>query len=401
MKNKKSFLTIIVLSIFFIYITNIAAIPEKMILFENQDYDINLLNGIKIEEIKESRNEPSSFINKIKLQLKALGIIPVKDISVSVVPEQLVVPAGETLGVKLYSKGVLVVGKAIVEGIDGKDYEPYNTTNIEPGDSIFLLNNKEIETIEDLKTVVRESNGEKLKIVYKKDNEIVEETITPVKSIDGNSYKLGLWVRDGAMGIGTLSFVDVESGKFAALGHGVSDSDTKKKIEIESGVLSEANIVSITKGKKDSPGEILGVLDNNKIVGNIEKNTDIGIYGTLNITKTSDFDNSKAIKVATRKEIEIGKASILCTLENGKTEEYEIEIQKKYLDKDVSSKCMIIQITDEKLLKKTGGIIQGMSGSPILQNGKLIGVVTHVFVNDSTRGYAVFADMMLEEMYSN
>ena len=398
MKFKKSFFLLILLTIIFVYITNISAIPEKLILFQNENYELNLLKGIEIAENSENKIK-TDIIGEIKIKLKALGIIPVKDISVSVVPEQLVIPAGETLGVKLYSEGVLVVGKSIVEGLDGRDYEPYENSKIGIGDIILEINKNEIETIEDVKNIVENSNGEKILVKYKKDDIIVEDEIIPVKSIDGNGYKIGLWIRDGAMGIGTLSFIDLETGKFAALGHGVSDTDTKEKIQIETGTLNTAKIVSITESKKDSPGEILGVLDSNNIIGNIEKNSEIGIYGKLTAQKLSNYDEKKAVKIASRNEIALGKASILCTLEDGKTEEYEIEIQKKYLDKDTSSKCMIIKITDERLISKTGGIIQGMSGSPILQNGKLIGAVTHVFVSDSTRGYAVFADMMIEEMY--
>ena len=400
MKFLKNFFLIIVLSIIFVYITNISAIPEKLILFQNEEYKLNLLKGIDIAEEAENNEIKTDIIGNIELKLKALGIIPVKDISVSVVPEQLVIPVGETLGVKLYSKGVLVVGKSIVEGIDGNDYEPYANTNIDVGDLIVEINGKSIEKIEDLQNAIKEANGKELNIKYEKNGKELESEIIPIKSIDGNEYKIGLWVRDGAMGIGTLSFVDAETGKFAALGHGVSDTDTKKRIVLESGTMNEAKIVSITKGKKDSPGEILGVLESNEVVGTIEENTNIGIYGNLTEKKISEYNKNNAVKIASRKEIELEKATILCTVEDGKTEEYEIEIQKKYLEKDASSKCMIIKVTDKRLLEKTGGIIQGMSGSPILQNGKLIGAVTHVFVNDATRGYAVFADMMLEEMYS-
>ena len=353
MKFKKSFFLLIVLTIIFVYITNISVIPEKLILFQNEDYELNLLKGIEIAENDENKIK-TDIIGEIKLKLKALGVIPVKDISVSVVPEQLVIPVGETLGVKLYSKGVLVVGKSIVEGLDGKDYEPYENSRIGIGDIIVEINSKQIETIEDVKEIVGKSDGERLLIKYKKDETIVEDEIIPIKSIDGNGYKIGLWIRDGAMGIGTLSFVDKETGKFAALGHGVSDTDTKKKIQIESGTLNTAKIVSITASQKDNPGEILGVLDSNNVIGNIEKNSEIGIYGNLKPAKLANYDESKAVKIASRNEIKLDKASILCTVENGKTEEYEIEIQKKYLDKDASSKCMIIKVTDERLLAKTG-----------------------------------------------
>lgn len=421
MKFKKNLFLLILLTIIFVYITNISLVPENLTLFQNEEYELNLLKGIEIkaESFAQSsntqklsyiseetfvRNEnriQTDLIGTIKLKLTALGIIPIKDISVSVVPERLVIPAGETLGVKVYSKGVLVVGKSIVEGIDGKDYEPYVKTNIEIGDIIFEIDGKSIETIDDLQTVIQASNGEEMKISYEKNGTVIEEKITAVKTIDKNAYKIGLWVRDGAMGIGTLSFIDIETGKFAALGHRVSDTDTKQKIASVAGTLNDVKIVSVNKGEKNSPGEILGILDNDETVGTIEKNTEIGIYGNLTAEKLAEYSTNNAVKVASRNEVELGKATILCTLEEGNVEEYEIEIQKKFLEKENSSKCMIIKVTDENLLAKTGGIIQGMSGSPILQNGKLIGSVTHVFVNDPTRGYAVFADMMLQELLSS
>lgn len=400
MKFKKIYFLLILLSIIFVYITNISAIPEKIILFQNEDYKLNLLSGIQIDNSEQFNQIDTGLIGNLKLKLKALGFIPVKDISVSVVPEQLVVPVGNTMGVKLYSKGVLVVGKSIVEGLDGRDYEPYANTGIEVGDLILEINNNKVETIEDLKNEIEKANGSELTIKYQKDEKIYTDKVTPIKSIDANSYKIGLWVRDGVMGIGTLTFVDTETGRFAALGHGVSDVDTKERIELDTGTLNNANILSISKGEKDNPGEILGVLESNNVIGEIEKNSAIGIYGKLDENAVDLYSLNNAVKIASRNEIELGKATILCTLEDGVTKEYEIQIQKKYLDKDNNSKCMIIKVTDPELLEKTGGIIQGMSGSPILQKGKLIGAVTHVFLGDPTRGYAVFADMMLEEMYS-
>ena len=373
MNFKKNFFLLIVLTIIFVYITNISSIPENLVLFQNENYQIQLLKGIELkDESMKNGKIQTDFIGKLKLKLTALGIIPIKDITVSVVPERLVIPAGETLGVKLYSKGVLVVGKSIVEGIDGKDYEPYSTTDIEIGDMILKIDEKTIETITDLRDAVKLAAGKEMKVVYEKDGNIREDKLVAVKTLDTDSYKMGLWVRDGAMGIGTISFIDVETGKFAALGHGVSDMDTKEKIDIKDGTLNDVKVVSINKGKKDSPGEILGVLDSDEVVGTIEKNTNIGIYGTLTAEKLAEYRKDQAVKIASRKEIELGKATILCTLEEGQTEEYEIEIQKKYLEKESDSKCMIIKVTDEELLAKTGGIIQGMSGSPILQNGKLI-----------------------------
>lgn len=407
----------IVLSIIFVYITNISSIPENLVLFQHEPYQMNLLKGIELKHFPKEKDSSTTrlsyetkdwvekdskiktdLIGNVKLTLTALGVIPLKDISVSVVPERLVIPGGQTVGVRLYAKGVLVIGKSIVEGVDGNDYEPYQTTEIEAGDSIVAVNGTPIERMEELQELVEASEGATMTLRYVQNGVEKEDTITPIKALDGNGYKIGLWVRDGTMGIGTVSFVDVETGEFAALGHGVSDMDTKEKIEMESGSLHQVRLLSITKGEKEHPGEILGVLQGNQKIGDIEKNTNIGIYGTLSPEIVTSLDPSKAVKIASRKEIELGKATILCTLAEGEApQEYEIEIQKKYLDQTASSKCMLIHVTDERLLAKTGGIIQGMSGSPILQNGKLIGSVTHVLVNDPTRGYAVFADSMLEE----
>ncbi len=416
MKFKKIFFLLLVLTIIFVYITNISSIPEKIIVFKDENYEIPLLNGISLQadsfddaqmafyktDASKNRNKiQTDFIGKMKLKLTALGMIPIRDISVSVVPKQFVVPAGETLGVKLYSKGVLVVGKSIVEGMNGTNYEPYNTTHIEAGDLILEIDKVPVQSIAELKKAIDSSKGKEVQITYERDGKKYVEPLKPIQSVSDGTYKIGLWVKDGAMGIGTLSFVDVQTGKFAALGHGVSDADTKEKLTIDTGTLNDVKILSIQKGKKEEPGEIVGVLDSENQVGTVEKNSAIGIYGSLDESKWKDYQNKKAVEVASRNEIELGKATILCNLSENEYKEYEIEIQKKYVDKTSNSKCMIIKVTDEELLAKTGGIVQGMSGSPILQNNKLVGAVTHVLLSDPTRGYAVFADMMLEEMYEN
>lgn len=208
-----------------------------------------------------------------------------------------------------------------------------------------------------------------------------------------------MWVRDAAAGVGTLTFYEPESGMFAALGHGIVDIDTSQIINIANGELVTTNILSITKGEKGTPGEIRGTIENGYTLGNIYKNTGFGVFGSLTNTSPLGINSNEAIDVALRNEIQLGKAEIICQLEDGKKEKYEIEIQKKFVNNNEDNKSMLIKITDDRLLEKTGGIIQGMSGAPIIQNGKFVGAVTHVLVNDPTVGYAVFGDIMIKQLH--
>ena len=209
---------------------------------------------------------------------------------------------------------------------------------------------------------------------------------------------MGLWVRDAAAGVGTLTFYEPSTGNFAALGHGINDVDTYDLIQIANGELVTTNILDIVKGENGSPGEIRGSIDNCITLGKINKNTALGVYGSITNNARLNLNKSKEIEVANRSEITTGKAEIMCELENGKIENYEIEIQKIFPENNNDNKSMIIKVTDDELIEKTGGIIQGMSGAPIIQNGKFVGAVTHVLVNDVRTGYAVFADLMIKQM---
>ena len=406
MRQKKFFLLIILFAIFFIYITNISAIPENITLIQNEKYEIGFLRGIDIEGEENYKTENfftklatinSEIVGNAKLKLTALGIIPIKDITVSVIPQIEVVPSGIPAGVMLYSKGVLVVGSSEITGIDGKNYYPIKETNIEPGDIITNINSIETETIEELKEALKSANGNEIEITYIKDKEEIIESVKPIKSVEDGEYRIGLWVKDGAMGIGTITFYTPNTSKYAALGHGISDIDTGKLINIESGDLNSVKILSISKSSKSNPGEIRGVLEADSNLGNVTQNTEFGIFGNLTGEKNK-LAYKEAIPIASRNEIETGKAKLLCALDGENVKEYEIEIQKINNKETENTKSMIIKITDEELLEKTGGIVQGMSGSPIIQNGKLVSAVTHVFVNDPTRGYAIFADTMIKEI---
>ncbi len=316
--------------------------------------------------------------------------------SVSSTGERRVNLIGRTIGLKLYTDGVLVVGMSEFEGIDGQMYEPYKNSGIKEGDMIKTINGKVISNTDELVDIINESDGQDVSIRYQRESEEIYTTIKPVKGEQGD-YMLGLWVRDAAAGLGTLTYYEEATSSFAALGHGINDVDTNKLLNISNGELVTAQIISIVKGQKGKPGEIRGTIDNSISIGNIEVNSEIGVYG-----KVTNFDYINKVKleevpVAARNEIEEGKATIMCQLTNeDKVQNYEIEIRKIYRLNYTDNKSMLIKVTDEKLIEKTGGIIPGMSGTPILQNGKFVGAITNVLLNDPTQGYAIFSDMMLQ-----
>ena len=327
----------------------------------------------------------------VKLTANLFGLFDVKDITVNLIDSIEVVPIGDIVGVKLYTDGVLVVGMSEISGS-----KPYEDAGIKEGDRIIKINEKTVTCTADLIETVNSSNGNTMQVIYVRDGHENETSIKPVEVSD-NIYKIGLWVRDTAAGVGTVTYYEPATNSFAALGHGIIDIDTDKLIEISSGEFVTTNIVSIDKGVEGNPGKINGSIENQETIGEIFKNTSFGVFGNLKNKSVFGTDLTKTMPVALRDEIKTGKASIICTLENNEKKEYEIEIQKIYLNNNLNNKSMQVKVTDEELLEKTGGIIQGMSGSPIIQNGKFIGALTHVLVQSPTEGYAVFADMMIKK----
>jgi len=307
-----------------------------------------------------------------------------------------VIPVGEIVGIKLYTSGVLVVGTSAIEGIDGNNYKPFENTGIEEGDSIIAINENIVNNTDELISAINMCNGEKIKITYKSKDQQKNCEMTPV--MDKNKkYKIGLWVRDSAAGVGTVTFYNEMTQSFAALGHAITDIDTGDIIQTSTGEIDDVNIVSIVKGITDEPGKIQGSIKSNSTIGNIYKNTQYGIYGIIKNPSNLKIQYSEKMNVATRQEITLGEAYILSDI-NGQVNKYKIEIQKIYYNNNYDNKSMLIKVVDEELLSRTGGIIQGMSGSPIIQNGKFCGAVTHVFLNNPTEGYAVFADKMIQEL---
>lgn len=396
----KYIIYILILLVILVYVINISYIPDSIVLFENDSMNLNPILGVKLEEsIEVASNLDKEITNnsqtkQYKLSLLGLNL---KTITTHLFSTVKVIPLGNLVGLKLYTKGVLVVGTSEIKGVDNKVYKPYEDAGIQQGDTIIEINGEEIETTDELMLCVSKCNGDKIDIKYVNDGNVLNTSIKPVKTKE-NTYKIGLWVRDATAGVGTATFYDVNTKSIASLGHSIQDIDTGKIVEIDYGEFVTADIVDIEKGKKDDPGKIEGSIENNIKIGDIYNNTEFGIYGEVTDVSKLQIDDFETVEVASRNEVKTGKASIICTLENDIRKEYEVEIQKIYISNNENNKSMLVKVTDEELIEKTGGIIQGMSGSPVLQNGKLIGALTHVLVSSPDKGYAVFADMMIKEM---
>ena len=402
-KILKRMIMLFFLFIIYFYVLVINYIPDQLTIFEGENISLKTFFGITInsedEVLTVSANTGEKTINKVgseKLSINFFDKLFIKNIDVSVLPKTTVIPVGNIAGVKLYTSGVLVVGMSEIEGEDSKIYKPYENTGIEEGDTIVKINDDLISSTDDLIEKVNMSNGEKVEIEYIHDEETKECSITPIKTSE-KEYKLGLWVRDSAAGVGTVTFYEPSTQKFGALGHGITDIDTGDLLNIASGEFVTAQVLNIKKGEDGNPGKIQGTVEEQKTIGEISKNTEFGIYGKIKDLSSLNIDTSKEMEVALRDEIELGKATILCSLDNQTVGEYEIEITKIYKENNYNNKSMEIKVTDERLIEKTGGIIQGMSGSPIIQNGKFVGAVTHVLVNSATEGYGIFGDLMLKQ----
>ena len=404
---KKFFLIIceIILLICLVYVSNIMNIPNNIILFQNEDLNIRTLAGINVKkynslkgnyETLEASSNLSTMLNEnaktTELQLSLFDNIFLKKVNVNIIPETSVIPLGNTIGLKLYTAGVLVVGMADIE-----NQKPYSGSDLTEGDLIVKINENDITCTTDLVNTIKSTKGNAVKVAYIRDGKERETTITPVKTNE-NEYKIGLWVRDSAAGVGTMTFYEPSTGMFGALGHGITDIDTEELITIAKGEIVGTKILDIQKGENGKPGELKGSIINQPVLGEISKNTKLGIFGKLNNFTALNLKSKKEYEVALREEIKEGKATIICSLDGQTQEEYEVEIQRISRNNNENNKSMVIKIIDEKLIEKTGGIIQGMSGAPIIQNGKFIGAVTHVFVSDPLIGYGIFADLMIKQM---
>ena len=366
-------------------------IPDEIYVSEKGGQNVEEL--LKRPFLTFDEAVPVSGNGSYLLPCRLLGVIPFKQIKVTPEVQRSIFVSGSTVGMYMETDGVLIIdtGEILSEG--GETKEPAKNI-VKPGDYIVALNDEKISRKKDLIDDLKKLEGEEVILDVVRNGETVPVSITPAKDKQGE-YKLGIWVRDNTQGIGTLTFVD-EKGNYGALGHGISDVDTGELLEIQNGALYQAQILGIQKGAKGSPGELSGLIryEPGKIIGSIETNSKNGIYGHFTGDRKSPI-SLKKMPVGYKQEVTEGEASILCCVED-EVKEYQAEITKIDMNHSDTNKSFVIRVTDPKLLSITGGIVQGISGSPVLQNGKIIGSVTHVFVQDSTSGYGIFIENMME-----
>ncbi|HET7657366.1 MAG TPA: SpoIVB peptidase [Bacillales bacterium] len=327
-----------------------------------------------------------------------VGGVPIKKVNVDVLPDIRVIPGGQSIGVKLNTVGVLVVGYHLVDTKNGQQ-SPGEDAGIRVGDIITKINDKDIQEMSDVAPIVRQAGKENksLKVTILRDEKKLHKQLTPSLDQDAKVYQIGLYIRDSAAGIGTLTFYDPKTMTYGALGHVISDMDTKKPIVVHDGKIVRSTVTSIERGTGGHPGEKIAELSAGRsILGTVRENSPFGIFGKLEHLP-EDSLTTKPIPIAMTGEVKEGPAKIYTVVDGSKVKAFDIKIVSSVSQKFPATKGLVIKITDPELLKKTGGIIQGMSGSPIIQNGKLVGAVTHVFVNDPTTGYGVHIEWMLDE----
>ncbi len=364
---------------------------EKLLSFEG-----NFLNNRK--QYTLGVNSPVVIEpGTVKLELKLFDLIPLKKINVDVLPDIKVIPGGHSIGVLLRTEGVMVVGYSPVLNEENESYFPAKDAGIEVGDTIVKINGMRVLTDDQVKQIItsRKDSPAGINITIKRNGKIFDKVIYPKYCHESKNYRIGLFVRDNAGGVGTLTFYDPLTQKFGALGHLITDSQTNTALSIRQGKILNASIESIKKAKRGAPGEKVGIFIENSELGNIEKNDTCGIFGVCE----KEIKNPlcpEPLSVSYSNNIHVGPAYILTVVNGQEIKKYDIEVER-VMNGRLDGKNMIIRITDKNLLKYTGGIVQGMSGSPIIQDNKIIGAVTHVFVNDPVRGYGVFIENMLLE----
>jgi stage IV sporulation protein B len=368
---------------------------------ETEDIGVISVNDLSVpsNQINIDLNDPftlqSTQTGEYSVNLKLFGFISLKNISLDVIDTAELIPCGNPIGIYVETDGILVLGSGRITGDDGLNYEPINN-KLKSGDYILSINGKKLSEKKDLIDEIQKSGGDDVDLLVRRNDENITVRITPVKTSSGN-YKIGAWIRDNTQGIGTLTFISTD-GQFGALGHGITDIDTGLLMEVKEGSIYTAEIMSIIKGKEGEPGELIGMIrqsDKYKI-GKITDNTFQGIFGTVGTSYNRKID-SEPLEIGLKQEVQKGKATIRCTIED-KISDYDIVIESVDMSNSNHSKGIILRITDERLLDLTGGIVQGMSGSPIIQNNKIIGAVTHVFIQDSTKGYGTFIENMVNNL---
>ncbi len=372
--------------VLFLYISSVlVSIPEVVFLRDGNNLKSN--KGI----INYTLDKIYDNISEYNAEFLGFKIRTVEVMAIS--KEVELYPGGHIVGIKLRTNGPLIVGFSDIENDLQKPYSPSKDGGLNVGDIILSINDIEINSSELLSETLNSLDADELDIKVERDEKIIVKKIHPIKSVDGKN-KIGLWVRDSTAGIGTVTFIDPVTGIYGALGHPITDVDTGDIIKISKGNIVSSSIVNVKRGEKGNPGELKGVFINDDInLGSVEQNTKFGIFGKYSLENIY----TEKLKIALKDEIQEGPAQIISTVDNGEPKLYDVVIEKLLQQDNPSSKSMIIKVVDEDLLKKTGGIVQGMSGSPIIQNNKIVGAVTHVLVNKPDTGYGIYIEWMLKE----
>ncbi len=376
---------VITVSMFLAILTALAvgaadfAIPETRIVNDS----------VSVGEYSDGISSETYAENEVTARVHG---IPLKSVEVNILPKGKLIPCGSLFGVKFFTKGVMVVGMSDIESDEGI-FNPAYMAGIRTGDVILEINGLSVNTVEEVSQQVDSSDGAELSVVYEREGESGTAIIIPIKSLSDGKYKTGLWVRDSTAGIGTITYYNPETGCFGGLGHGICDVDTGKLMPMLRGNVVDITVNDIVKGIGGEPGEIKGSFGNIRR-GVLDKNSEEGVFGVLSAKPECAFEHP--VEVASKNDIHEGEAFIYCSLGEEEISKYAVKLTKIYRN-DLDTKNFIFEVTDKNLLDKTGGIVQGMSGSPVVQNNKLIGAVTHVLVNDPTRGYGIFIENMLAE----
>ena len=369
-------------------------LPDSFTVVRGEELDLSAM-GLSAEriggdgaaEVNGARETETGY----QAQVSLFHLIPIKTVDVSVVDDLSVIPCGTPFGIKLFTNGVVVVGVADISTEDGSR-NPAKEGGVQMGDIITAIDGTPVTETEMVSDAMTDSNGEPVTLTVDRDG--VEKTVTvrPVRSSYDGKYKGGIWVRDSTAGIGIVTFYRPGTGMFGGLGHGICDVDTNDLMPLRTGEIVPVCISGVIKGRQGNAGELKGYFTSDNVMGRLYSNTETGVYGQLDDPPVEQ----SPVAVAMKQDVRKGDARILTTVDGETPEFYDVEIELLDLRDESQVKNMVIHITDPALLEKTGGIVQGMSGSPILQDGKLVGAVTHVFVNDPERGYGIFAENMVQ-----
>lgn len=369
-------------------------IPAKgEILSVSEQGQSNIPKGAVNVDLSRPVTMKTGNADGLLMQVNLFGILPMKQVGIRVIEDQELIPVGVPIGIYVKTEGVLVVGTGEFQAVSGEKVSPAEHI-LKSGDYVMKLNGTEVADKDELISRIENSTGEEQILTIRRGEECFDVKIRPVQD-QTKKYKIGVWVRDNAQGVGTMTYIDSQ-GNFGALGHGINDVDTSTLMEMNDGTLYQTEIISIQKGTTGHPGEMTGMIvySDDRILGDITSNSVRGIFGKCN-NKALALGTEEALPIGLKQEIKKGPAQILCTVD-GNTRYYDIEITDIHLDHDNVNRGIELKVTDPELIALTGGIVQGMSGAPIIQNGKFVGAVTHVLVQDSTRGYGIFIENMLE-----